>query len=152
MPSPNTRALLTAFLLALAPAAWSVVPVTVENPYARAVPPGQPNSAVFMTLKNATAKPRALVEARSTAAKTVELHTHREEGGMMKMVRIDRIDIPAHGSVELKPGGLHVMLINLNGALKAGDEVKVDLKFDDGSEEVVVAPVRDIQPPKSMAH
>lgn len=151
MPFSSTRAGLAAALLVLTPAAWAADAVSVSDPYARAVPPGQPNSAVFMTLNNASTEPRALVEARSPAAKTVELHTHRALDGMMKMVRIDRIEIPAKGHAELKPGGLHVMLIGLNGDLKAGDEVKVELKFDDGSEEQVVAPVRNIQPPP-MAH
>ena len=151
MTNHRTRGLLTAALLALTPAAWAADAVTVTQPYARAVPPGQPNSAVFMTLSNASAAPRALIEARSTAAKTVELHTHRLENGMMKMVRIDRIAIPAKGTVELKPGGLHVMLIGLTAPLKAGDTVKVDLKFDDGAAETVTAPVREIQPPP-MAH
>ncbi len=151
MKLSNTRSLVAAALFALTPAAWSADAIGVGDPYARAVPPGQPNSAVFMTLKNTTNQPRALVEARSTAAKTVELHTHRKEDGVMKMVKIDRIEIPAQSSVELKPGGLHVMLIGLIGDLKAGEKVKVDLVFDDGSQEAIVAPVRSIQPPP-MGH
>lgn len=146
-----TRALTAAVLFALAPALSAAGGVAVSDPYARAVPPGQPNSAVFMTLENASSEPRALVEAQSTAAKTVELHTHRKEGGVMKMVRIERIEIPAKARVELKPGGLHVMLIGLTGDLKAGDQVRLDLKFDDGSRTQVVAPVRNIQPPP-MTH
>ena len=147
MSSPRVRSLLTAGLLALAPLVWAAGPaaVTVGDPYARAVPPGQPNSGVFMTLRNASTQPRALVAAQSPAAKTVELHTHTNDGGVMRMRKIERIEIPAEGSVQLKPGGLHVMLIGLNGDLAPGGTVALELSFDDGSKAQVQAPVRTIE-------
>lgn len=125
--------------------------VTARDPYARAVPPGQPNSAAFMTLTNGSGEPRALVSAASPAAKTVELHTHLNEGGMMRMRRIERIEVPAGTKVELKPGGLHLMLIGLTGDLSPGDAVDLTLSFDDGSQTQVKAPVRTIET-KPMAH
>jgi copper(I)-binding protein len=87
--------------------------ITINDPYARAVPPGQPNSAVFLSLTNSSAQDRALVGAESPAAGVTELHTHVNEDGMMRMRRIDRIELPAGETVTLKPGGLHVMLIGL---------------------------------------
>jgi copper(I)-binding protein len=119
--------------------------VMISDPYVRAVPPGQPNSAAFMTLMNHGDKTRSLVAAKCPAAKVVELHTHTMEEGMMKMRRIDQIDIPAQGSTTLEPGGLHVMLIGLTQDLKMGDKVPVTLVFADGAEEQVEAPVRKIQ-------
>lgn len=144
MPSSRIRCLFAAGLFALAPAAWAAAPVTVSDPSARAVPPGQPNSAVFMTLTNPSDQARALVAATSPAARTVELHTHTNDGGVMRMRRIERIDIPAGGSVQLKPGGLHVMLIGLTGDLTPGGKVALELTFDDGSAIQVQAPVRTI--------
>ena len=98
---------------------------------------------------------QSIVSASSPAAGVVELHTHIHDNGMMKMRRIEKIDIPAKGQTVLKPGGLHIMLINLKNNLKPGQEVSVTLKFSDGSEKTFTAPVRKIQMPgmmKKMQH
>lgn len=126
--------------------------IAVDDPYVRAVPPGQPNSAAFMALKNNGGDGRSLVGAESPAADVVELHTHVNEGGVMKMRRIERIELPAGESVSLKPGGLHVMLIGLKQPLAEGDVVDVTLNYDDGSKELVKAPVRKIAMPPMKTH
>ncbi|MGB5834295.1 MAG: copper chaperone PCu(A)C [Thiohalocapsa sp.] len=118
----------------------------VVEPYARAVPPGQPNSAVFLQLQNGGDQDRALIGAESQAADVVELHTHLEEDGMIKMRQVARIDVPAGASISLEPGGLHVMLIGLKRQLQPGDDVAMTLKLDDGTELAVTAPVRKIMP------
>ncbi|MCW9014541.1 MAG: copper chaperone PCu(A)C [Gammaproteobacteria bacterium] len=118
--------------------------ISISNPYARAVPPGQPNSAVFMQLTNTSKTSQAIVNATSNASKIVELHTHTHENGMMKMRRIEKIDIPATGNTILKPGGLHIMLIQLHKDLKPGQNISVTLEFQDGSKTTVQAPVRKI--------
>ena len=84
--------------------------VSVEDAYVREVPPNMINSAAFMTLKNSSDHAVALVSADSEAAMTVELHEHANVNGMMQMRQIPKIEIPAHGSTLLKPGGHHVML------------------------------------------
>lgn len=124
--------------------------VQIEHPYVRAVPPGQPNSAAFMTLRNKTGNDNAVIAASSPAADAVELHTHTMDNGMMKMRRIDSIALPAKGSAELKPGGLHIMLIGLKEQLKPGMKVDLTLKFADGSEQSISAPVQEIM--QSMGH
>jgi periplasmic copper chaperone A len=139
----STR-LIASVLLAVASIAAEAGDISIGDPYARAVPPGQPNSAVFMSLKNASGTDRALVAAASPAAKTVELHTHVNENGVMKMRKIERIDLPAGKTVALKPGGLHVMLIGLNGALTPGASVDLTLVYDDGTKAQIAAPVREI--------
>ncbi len=100
-----------------------------------------------MTLENTSKENRALVAAESTAAGVVELHTHVNEDGVMKMRKIDKIDIPAGETVTLKPGGLHVMLIGLKENLAPGQEVHMNLIFDNGSIEHLIAPVRALAPP-----
>jgi hypothetical protein len=120
--------------------------VEITMPYVRAVPPGQPNSAAFMTLTNSSDLDGALVAAASPAAEVVELHTHAMVDGMMRMRRVERIDLPAGETVKLAPGGLHVMLIGLVAPLAVDDMVEIRLSFDDGSERVVSAPVRPIEP------
>jgi len=120
--------------------------IEITAPYVRAVPPGQPNSAAFMTLTNSGDVDGALVAAASPAAEVVELHTHAMVDGMMRMRRIERIDLPAGDTVELAPGGLHIMLIGLVAPLVIDETVEIRLNFDDGSERLVSAPVRAIQP------
>jgi copper(I)-binding protein len=115
---------------------------TVSDAYARAVPPGQANSAAFMRIQNPSGEARALIGAASPAASVVELHTHALEDGMMKMRRVEQITIPAHATVELKPGGLHLMLIGLGAPLVPGDPVDLRLSFDDGTSLEVRAETR----------
>lgn len=119
--------------------------VSVADPYVRAVPPGQPNSAAFMQLSNQSDADHILVGAESAVAKTVELHTHVMEEGMMKMRRIEKIDLPAGQEVALQPGGLHIMLIGLNQELTPDTQVALTLVFEDGSKSEIQAPVRMLQ-------
>ncbi|MCB1750447.1 MAG: copper chaperone PCu(A)C [Gammaproteobacteria bacterium] len=126
-------------------AATAADEVTVTDAYARAVPPGQPNSASFMLLSNASTTAHAVVAAESSVSKVSELHTHTMSEGMMKMRQVERIEIPASGMTRLEPGGLHVMLIGLNHDLQPGDEVAITLTFEDGSKRGITAPVRMLQ-------
>lgn len=119
--------------------------VTVVDPYVRAVPPGQPNSAAFMQLQNNSTTKHAIVKAESPVSRVVELHTHINEGGVMKMRQIKQIDVPAQGQTTLKPGGLHVMFLGLNSELKSGQSVPVTLIFEDGSKTTIHAQVRKMQ-------
>jgi copper(I)-binding protein len=72
----------------------------------------------------------------------VELHTHIEENGMKAMRKVDFIDVPASGSVELKPGSFHVMFIKLKDQLKEGQQVTVTLVFEKAGEVAVTLPVK----------
>lgn len=116
--------------------------VTVIDPYARAVPKGQPNSAAFMVLKNNSSEDRAVVSAHSNVSKVVELHTHKKEGGMMRMRQIDKIVIKANSETVLKPGGLHIMFIGLKQSFTAGEKVNLQLEFDNGEKVKVTAPIK----------
>ena len=126
--------------------------VRVDAPYARAVPPGAPASAAFMDLTNMGKEDTALVAARSDVSSVTELHTHIHDHGVMRMRPIDKIDLPAGQTVHLQPGGLHIMLINLNKSLKPGDTVHLTLIFKDGSRRVISLPVRALNMPMMMHH
>lgn len=117
-------------------------PITVHAPFVRLLPPSQPNTGAFMVLENTTARDIALVKVESDVARVVELHTHTVVDGMMQMREIPRIAIPAGQRTELKPGGLHVMLIGLHQPLQEGQQVAITLIFDDGSRQQISAPVR----------
>lgn len=119
--------------------------LTVSDYYVRMVPPGTPTSGAFMTIKNSGGSDRKLVKADSPAAKTVELHTHINDQGMMKMRPVKAVDVKAHGQAELKPGSHHIMLIDLKQTLKEGETVPLTLTFDDGSTRKIDAPVKKPQ-------
>jgi periplasmic copper chaperone A len=147
MPRSTSISLFGAALLALVSLAGHAEDgaIRVSEAYARAVPPGQNNSAAYLTLSNGSGQPRALVAATSPAAESVELHTHTEEGGMMRMRRLERIEIPAGETLSLEPGGLHLMLIGLKEDLQPGGAVDLTLTFDDGAQTQVRAPVRKVE-------
>jgi periplasmic copper chaperone A len=121
--------------------------VSVVEPWVRLPPPGAKNTGAFMVLKNSGKADRKVVSASNPASKVTELHTHIDEGGVKKMRQVPSIEVKAGGSTELKPGSLHVMLIDLTAPLKEGQQVPITLKFDDGSTTVIQAPVRKFDMP-----
>jgi copper(I)-binding protein len=125
--------------------------ISIDDPYVRAVPPGQMNTGVFMKIINHADTKRIIVSAESDAAKVVELHTHIKEEGMMKMRQIEKIDIPAKGHAMLMPGGLHVMLIGLNQPIEVDKPVEVTLVFNNGERKTVEAVGRKLKM-KMMHH
>ena len=135
--------LLTAALPLLSLAADSAL--RIADPYVRLVPPNAPASAAFMVISNSGSAPRQLLKAQSPVAKTVELHTHVNDHGIMKMRPVSSIAVDAKGKVELKPGSYHIMLIDLKQPLTEGEVVPIALFFDDGSSQQIAAPVRKIQ-------
>lgn len=116
--------------------------VSVADPYVRMPPPGAKTTGAYMTLKNAGDQEAQLVSAASPAANVTELHNHINDGGVMRMRQVKEIAVPAKGEVALKPGGYHVMLINLKAPLKEGDHVVINLGFADGSSKEVHASVK----------
>ncbi len=122
-------------------AAGAADQISVIDPYVRMTPPGTRTTAAFMALKNAGDAEAKLVTAASSVANVTELHNHINDGGVMRMRQVKEIAVPAKGEVALKPGGYHVMLIDLKAPLKEGDHVVVTLGFADGSSKEVHATV-----------
>ena len=112
--------------------------IKVEDAWVRAVPPTSKMSAAYMVIKNEGNEPDKLVDVSNNASQITEIH-ETVEG---KMRRVKAIEIPAGKKVDLKPGGYHIMLINLNKPLKEGDKVELILKFEKSGEIKVEAPVR----------
>ena len=138
--------LLAAFALTVA--SWSSLAgtaaeqVNVVDPWAREVPPVVSTSAGFMGLENNGNKEHKIVAASSPAAGMVELHTHINENGVMRMRPVENITVPAGGKAMLQPGGLHLMLMMLKEPLKAGETMDITLEFEDGSKKEIKAEVR----------
>lgn len=118
--------------------------VEIDGAYARASIPNVPNSAAFFVIKNNSDKNIAITSANSDIAEKNELHTHIKENQMMKMMKIEKLVVPAKSSLELKSGGDHVMLIGLKKELKAGDEISLELSFSDGDKKSIKVPVKDL--------
>ena len=118
--------------------------VTVSDPYVRAVPPVVKTSAAFMELQYSGPNQEFLVAAETPAAKTVELHMHENDNGVMRMRRIPHIHLPPNETVSLAPGGLHIMLFDLQGPLQVGSEVPITLIFSDDSRKEIAATVRSV--------
>ncbi len=112
--------------------------IEIKDAWVREVPPTSKMSAAYMLIENKGDEGDRLVGASSDVSKITELHETIE--GKMRKVKV--IEVPAGKSVELKPGGYHIMLINLEKPLKEGDKVSITLKFEKSGKVEVSAPVK----------
>jgi len=117
---------------------------TVKDPWVRSTVAEQKATGAFMQITSASGG--RLVSASSPAAGVVEIHEMAMDGNTMKMRAVPALDLPAGKAVELKPGGYHVMLMDLKAPLAAGASVDLNLVVEgkDGKRETLAlkAPVR----------
>jgi len=128
-------------LMFLAMPAWAQV--SVEKPWSRATPPGAKVGAGFMRLRNAGAADR-VVGAASPVAGSVEMHITVRDGDVMRMREVTSFEVPAGGSFELKPGGAHLMLVDLIRPLKKGEKVPLTLRLEKGGELKIELTVEEL--------
>jgi len=139
-----------ALLLVAANATAQTGSVEVKNAWARATPGKSENAAAYLSMQSPVAD--RLTGASTPVAKKAELHTMTMEGAVMKMQPIAAVDLPAGQEVTLKPGGMHIMLLGLTAALKAGQSFPLTLQFEKaGRREITVAvePVGAMGPAKA---
>ena len=141
MQSLNRVALL-ASLAVVTPAA--IAQTSVKEPWVRGTVAQQKSTGAFMQLTSAQGG--KLVSAQSPVAGVVEIHEMSMEGNVMKMRAVPGLELPAGKAVDFKPGGYHVMLMDLKQQVKEGDSVALTLVIEgkDGKRETlqVKAPVR----------
>jgi periplasmic copper chaperone A len=117
-----------------------VVPLTafaqvkIENAWTRATPPGAKTAVGYLVIRNPSATPDRLVGGSSSAAARVETHVTLKDGEVMRMRQVKGYDIPAHGSFELKPGGAHLMFVDIKQPFKEGERIAATLKFEKAGE------------------
>jgi copper(I)-binding protein len=104
--------------------------VSVSEPWIRATVPSQMATGAFMKLT--AASNARLIGAASPVAGVVEVHEMALENNVMRMRAVTALDLPAGKPVELKPGGYHVMLLDLKRQLKPGETVPVTLQIEQG--------------------
>lgn len=128
--------------------------VVVKDAWIRGTVQGQTGTGAFMEI---TAKTAArLIGVSTPITKSAEVHNMKLENGVMKMFRVDGIDVPAGQTVKLASGGYHLMLMNLQQSLKAGDQVPLRLTFElaDKKREIVdlSVEVRDLKGQPAAQH
>jgi len=128
METPMIRSLLAAGAFALASSSV-LAQVTVTEPWIRATVAGQKVAGGYLQIRSS--RDTALVEARTGASATTEVHEMSMVDNVMKMRAVPRIDIPAGRTVELKPGGYHLMLIDIREPMTVGRKVPITLVFED---------------------
>ena len=135
MPAFRRRLFAVALFGAIvaAPSLQAQTTVKVEGAWARPTVQGQAAGGGFLKITGGTTADK-LVSASATVSKTVELHTMVMEGDVMRMREIGAIEVPAGKTVELKPGGLHVMFIGIHKPLKNGDSFPLTLRFEKAGE------------------
>ncbi|MBC7951223.1 MAG: copper chaperone PCu(A)C [Rhodospirillaceae bacterium] len=116
----------------------------IKAAWARATPPKAPAGGAFFSVTNTGASADSLLSARSDMAKTVELHTHLQQGDVMRMMAVDKIDLAPGQTVALAPGGLHVMLIGLKQPLTEGASFPLELTFAQAGKVTVNVDVKAI--------
>ncbi len=116
--------------------------IVVTAPWSRELPPTAPVGAAFMSIENHSDQPDRLLSANSSIADITELHAHIHEGDVMRMVKVEAIDVPAHGQVTLQPGGYHIMLIDLKNPLVAGEQLPLTLQFEHAGQIDITVDIR----------
>lgn len=121
---------------------FKVGDLTIDHPWARATAASQANGAAYLVVDN-DGEPDRILGATSPAAARVELHTHIDDNGVMRMRQVEAIDLPA-GETSLAPGGLHIMLFELGAPLVEGESFPLILTLEQAGDvevEVKVEPV-----------
>ncbi|MFK8068774.1 MAG: copper chaperone PCu(A)C [Gammaproteobacteria bacterium] len=121
--------------------------LVIENAWIREAPPTVNVLAAYVTFKNPTDRDIILTSVNSPAFKNVMFHKTEMKDGLAKMRHADEIVIPAHSSFELAPGGVHMMLMGKNTALKLEDQVEFNLSFENINDQKIIATVK-----KTAAH
>jgi len=146
------RSLLVATLLAFGPI-HALAQVAVSEPWVRATVPQQKATGAFMSLTSRS--DARLVEARSPVAGVVEIHEMTMSNNVMRMRAVPSVPLPAGKTVELKPGGYHVMLMDLKAQVKEGDSVPITLVVEGGGKRETIevkAPAKALTAAPSQGH
>jgi copper(I)-binding protein len=124
---------------------FSQAQLMIDHATVRAMPPGQPNTAAFLHIKNTGNKDVRLIKAESNVAKIAEFHSHtKNDQGMMKMAKQSHIDIAAGREFIFKTGGHHIMLMGLFKPLQVGETISITIEDSEGEKYPFTLPVVSI--------
>jgi copper(I)-binding protein len=117
--------------------------IEIKEAWGRPSPMQAGTGAAYMVINNTGSEDDKLISAASDVAEAVEIHDMTMENDVMKMFRIDGIDIPAGGSATLQPGGKHVMFIGLYEKLEIGQVITVTLEFEKSGQQTIEVEIRE---------
>jgi copper(I)-binding protein len=146
------RKYLISFFLLVAAGTVQAGSITVDSAWIREAPPGMMMLAGYMVVSNGSDESRAIVSASGEDFGYIELHRSMIKDGMAKMIPQENIPVPAKGSVELKPGDYHLMLMQPKKDLKAGEESTLTIVMDNGESITITAPVKKPDSDMMMHH
>ncbi|HEU4350860.1 MAG TPA: copper chaperone PCu(A)C [Burkholderiales bacterium] len=118
--------------------------IQVRHPWSRATPPGAKVAVGYMEIRNTGTQPDRLIAASTPVANRVEMHVTQREGEVMRMRQVKDFEIPARERITLRPGGSHLMLVDIRQPLKKGERFPVTLRFERAGELQVEVEVQDI--------
>jgi copper(I)-binding protein len=127
--------------------------IEIGHPWSRATPPTAESGGGFLAITNTGTTPDRLIAVKSPAADKVEIHEMKMDGNIMRMREVEKgIEIPPGATVELKPGGFHVMFMGLRAPFAKDAKVPLTLVFEKaGSIDVdLMVQAMGAQPPPSM--
>lgn len=117
----------------------------VEGAYIRANPPARATTAAYMQLQNTGEAPVLITSIQTPIAGEVQIHTTVMDNHVMHMEHVEVLEIPAQSTVNLTPGGLHMMLTSVVEGVIPGTKTKMTFHFEDGSTSTTMVPVRSIR-------
>jgi len=127
--------------------------IHIQGAWIRAVPPASKMSAAYMKIMNHGKNDDQLISVKTNLSKVAEIHNVEKKDGMMKMMPVSFVKIPAGGKQFLKPGSYHIMLIKLNKIPKIGEEYELILHFKNaGMINVKATVMENSQMEKGMEH
>ena len=140
MTAPATRTFLSSvvvvllfgFLSVASAHEYALAGLKIVHPWTRATPPGATTGVAYLRFVNSRSTAMRLTGATTPVAQRVEIHVMSVDGGVMRMRPEQGLDIPAQATVELKPGGIHLMLIGLSRPLTQEGMIPLTLVFGSG--------------------
>ena len=138
------RSLLTAFLITFffSQTSFAASALSFDDAWIAEAPPSSRVMVAYMKINNASDKIEKIVSATSKSYKRISFHQTQNENDMAKMKHMSTLTIPAKGQLVLKAGSHHIMLFNPVKKLKAGDQVNLDLKLENGDIVKLTVPVK----------
>jgi len=115
--------------------------ISFAGPWVRLLPPTVMHTAAYVTVSNTTNAPDILLNVTSNTVNSLSVHQTKNVDGMMKMLSVDNLEIPAKGKIELRPGGYHIMLMGLESPLAENQKIKMTFEFKNAGKIDVLFPV-----------
>lgn len=118
--------------------------IQVRHPWSRATPPGAKVGVAYMEIRNSGSQPDRLLAISTKVAQRVEMHVSERAGEVMKMRQVKAFEIAARESYALRPGGSHLMLVDLAQPLKKGERFAMKLRFERAGEVEIELEVQEL--------